>query len=132
MVIVFHESPSQTTLHLRLALTNDGPSYSVHVTAVLVMCHRHGPGPCSPRLTPCCAVFQDQLSALLQGLRDFIPEQNKTALETAISSLREELEFDGRAMDQIHRALYLFQEAVRMLSTSSSRWCLNSTFSWRR
>ena len=58
------------------------------------------------------SVPQDQLSLLLQGLRDFIPEQNKTALEAAINSLREELEFDGRAMDQIHRALYLFQDAV--------------------
>ncbi|XP_037080511.1 mitogen-activated protein kinase kinase kinase 15-like isoform X2 [Pollicipes pollicipes] len=54
----------------------------------------------------------EQLTLLLQGLRDFIPEQNRAALEAAINTLREELEFDGRAMDQIHRALYLFQEAV--------------------
>ena len=67
------------------------------------------------RLTTLLCVFQDQLTLLLQGLRDFIPEQNKTALEAAINSLREELEFDGRAMDQIHRALYLFQEAVSRL-----------------
>ena len=68
----------------------------------------------------CAPPPQDQLSLLLQGLRDFIPEQNKTALEAAINSLREELEFDGRAMDQIHRALYLFQEAVSGLYRSRS------------
>ncbi|XP_043223574.1 mitogen-activated protein kinase kinase kinase 15-like isoform X4 [Amphibalanus amphitrite] len=94
------DSHRRMTLHR--VLTQDQPK----IVDVWYQSIRNEPGIGQIMLTT------DQLSLLLQGLRDFIPEQNKTALEAAINSLREELEFDGRAMDQIHRALYLFQDAV--------------------
>lgn len=52
------------------------------------------------------------LLTLMRGLRDFIPEQNKSAIEAAISTLREEVDFDVLALNHIQLALYLFQDAV--------------------
>jgi len=49
---------------------------------------------------------------LMRGLRDFIPELNKLAIENAISTLRDEVDFDVLALNHIQLALYLFQEAV--------------------
>lgn len=57
------------------------------------------------------------LLTLMRGLRDFIPEQNKSAIEAAISTLREEVDFDVLALNHIQLALYLFQDAVRIYST---------------
>lgn len=58
------------------------------------------------------------LLTLMRGLRDFIPEQNKSAIEAAISTLREEVDFDVLALNHIQLALYLFQDAVRRFSFS--------------
>ena len=54
------------------------------------------------------------LLTLMRGLRDFIPEQNKSVIEGAISTLREEVDFDALALNHIQLALYLFQDAVRL------------------
>ncbi len=54
----------------------------------------------------------EYLSTLMRGLRDFIPEQNKSAIEGAINILREEVDFDVLALNHIQLALYLFQDAV--------------------
>ena len=52
------------------------------------------------------------LMTLMRGLRDFIPELNKLAIENAITTLRDEVDFDVLALNHIQLALYLFQEAV--------------------
>jgi len=52
------------------------------------------------------------LLTLMRGLRDFIPEQNKATVEAAITTLREEVDFDVLALNHIQLALYLFQDAV--------------------
>lgn len=54
------------------------------------------------------------LLTLMRGLRDFIPEQNKAAIEMAISTLREEVDFDVTALNHVQYALYLFQDAVTL------------------
>jgi mitogen-activated protein kinase kinase kinase 5 len=55
------------------------------------------------------------LLTLMRGLRDFIPEQQKTTIEAAISTLREEVDFDVLALNHIQLALYQFQDAVSKL-----------------
>lgn len=55
------------------------------------------------------------LLTLMRGLRDFIPDQNKATIEAAISTLREEVDFDVLALNHIQLALYLFQDAVSTL-----------------
>lgn len=49
---------------------------------------------------------------LIQGIRDFLPEQNKDPIRSAMHTLKEDLEFDGNAINQLQLALYLFQESV--------------------
>ena len=51
---------------------------------------------------------------LLPGLRDFIPQNKRSHIQEAISALKEELDFDGGAINQIQLALLSFQEAVNM------------------
>lgn len=63
-------------------------------------------------LTPLTA---PHLLTLMRGLRDYIPEQNKSAIEAAISTLREEVDFDVLALNHIQLALYLFQDAVSFI-----------------
>lgn len=55
------------------------------------------------------------LLTLMRGLRDFIPEQNKAAVEAAINTLRDEVDFDVVALNHIQLALYLFQDAVKLV-----------------
>jgi mitogen-activated protein kinase kinase kinase 5 len=55
------------------------------------------------------------LLTLMRGLRDFIPEQQKKTIEAAISTLREEVDFDVLALNHIQLALYQFQDAVSKL-----------------
>lgn len=48
----------------------------------------------------------------MRGLREYITNQNKDQLESAIHLLKEDLEFDSVAINQLHLAIYLFQDAV--------------------
>jgi mitogen-activated protein kinase kinase kinase 5 len=57
---------------------------------------------------------------LLPGLRDFIPQYSKTHIQEAIASLKEELDFDGTAINQIQLALLTFQEAVNLVLRNHS------------
>ncbi|GFY71567.1 hypothetical protein TNIN_459971 [Trichonephila inaurata madagascariensis] len=65
--------------------------------------------------TPDIVLTMDHLKVLLEGLREYIPEQNKLFVQQAISSLKEEVEFDGTAVNQMHLALYVFQDAVKIV-----------------
>ncbi|CAG2161540.1 unnamed protein product, partial [Oppiella nova] len=57
---------------------------------------------------------------LLPGLRDFIPQTKRTHIERAIALLKEELDFDGAAINQIQLALLSFQEAVNLVLRNHS------------
>lgn len=46
------------------------------------------------------------------GLRDFIMDQNCDEVANTIRKVKEELDFDGAAINQLHLAIYLFQESV--------------------
>lgn len=46
------------------------------------------------------------------GLKDYIMEQNSEVIGTAIRTLKEELDFDAAAINQLHFAIYFFQESV--------------------
>lgn len=48
----------------------------------------------------------------MRGMRDYISDQNREVIESAIHTLKEELDFDAAAISQLHFAIYLFQESV--------------------
>lgn len=51
---------------------------------------------------------------IMVGLREYIPEQKKLAIEQAFASLKNETEFE-ETVNQIHLALYTFQDAVSVV-----------------
>nr|CAD7429623.1 unnamed protein product [Timema monikensis] len=55
------------------------------------------------------------LEVLMRGLKDYISDQSKEVIERAIHTLREELDFDAAAINQLHFAIYLFQDAVNVV-----------------
>lgn len=46
------------------------------------------------------------------GLKDYIMEPNAEVIGGAIRTLKEELDFDAAAINQLHFAIYFFQESV--------------------
>uniref|UniRef100_A0A336LVJ7 mitogen-activated protein kinase kinase kinase n=1 Tax=Culicoides sonorensis TaxID=179676 RepID=A0A336LVJ7_CULSO len=60
------------------------------------------------------------LRELIVALRNYIKEQAKEILESAMSNLRKSVGFDSTAIDHIHLALYSFQEAVVSVLRSHS------------
>lgn len=52
------------------------------------------------------------LDLLLQGLRDFIPENDRQSLSTSIYSIKEDFEFESTVGGQIQSALLLVQYAI--------------------
>ncbi|KAL0831480.1 hypothetical protein ABMA28_002279 [Loxostege sticticalis] len=52
------------------------------------------------------------LETLRLALKDYIMDQNRSVIEQAITTLKEELDFDSRAINELHAAIYMFQEAV--------------------
>lgn len=57
-------------------------------------------------------ILQNHLESLTRALRDYISEQKQELLTVAISKLKEELDFDSTAINQLHFAIYLFKDAV--------------------
>lgn len=57
-------------------------------------------------------ITKEQLVALIDGFKNYIPEQNKTGLQHIIGKLKQEVNHDQKAFNQITVALYLFQSAV--------------------
>ncbi len=60
------------------------------------------------------------LHTLLDGLRSYIPEQNRASLESTLSALKEELDYDVAKIGHISMALYAFQDAVNLTLRSHS------------
>ncbi|GBP27517.1 hypothetical protein EVAR_18710_1 [Eumeta japonica] len=52
------------------------------------------------------------LELLLSALKDYIMDQNRRVIEEAMTTLKEDLDFDSNAINELHSAIYLFQEAV--------------------
>ncbi|XP_017781301.1 PREDICTED: mitogen-activated protein kinase kinase kinase 15 isoform X2 [Nicrophorus vespilloides] len=52
------------------------------------------------------------LERLMTALKDFLTEQSPNVIETAISQLKEELDFEMTAINQLQFAIYLYQESV--------------------
>lgn len=46
------------------------------------------------------------------ALKSYIMDNNKKTIDDTIAALKEELDFDSDAINQLHLAIYLFQDAV--------------------
>ncbi|KAL1413956.1 hypothetical protein MTO96_007892 [Rhipicephalus appendiculatus] len=57
-------------------------------------------------------ITKEQLVSLIDGFKNYIPEQNKTGLQHIIGKLKQEVNHDQKAFNQLTVALYLFQSAV--------------------
>ncbi|KAG6450678.1 hypothetical protein O3G_MSEX006720 [Manduca sexta] len=54
----------------------------------------------------------NHLETLRCALKEYIMDQNRAVIEQAITTLKEELDFDSNAINELHSAIYMFQEAV--------------------
>ncbi|XP_054721753.1 mitogen-activated protein kinase kinase kinase 15-like isoform X2 [Uloborus diversus] len=63
--------------------------------------------------TPGILLTMDHLKLLLDGLREYIPEQDRQPLQQTISCLKEQVENDDKAVNHMQLALYIFQDAVK-------------------
>lgn len=57
-------------------------------------------------------MLQNHLLVLMKGFREYFPDQNREVIENCIHILKEELDFDAAAINQLHVAIYLFHNAV--------------------
>ncbi|KAH9381781.1 hypothetical protein HPB48_009811 [Haemaphysalis longicornis] len=62
----------------------------------------------------------EQLQALINGFKNYIPEQNKTGLQHTIGKLKQEVSNDHKGLNQLAVALYLFQSAVNEVLRNQS------------
>lgn len=65
-------------------------------------------------------ISKEQIQALLEGIKSYIPEQNKTTLQYTIGKLKQDVHQDSRAISQLGVALYLFQSAVNEVLRNQS------------
>lgn len=66
------------------------------------------------------AISKDNLHIMIRALREYIIEQNKEILETAMGKLKNSLDFDATAIDHLHLALYSFQVIIIELNCSQN------------
>ena len=59
--------------------------------------------------------LQANLQFLMDGLRSFISEQNRTNLEAALTRLKEDLMLDASKINQLSTALWIFQVEIMMI-----------------
>ncbi|XP_039751634.1 mitogen-activated protein kinase kinase kinase 15 isoform X2 [Pararge aegeria] len=57
----------------------------------------------------------NHLETLRRALKEYITDQNRGVIERAIIALKEELDFDTNAINELHSAIYMFQEAVNVV-----------------
>lgn len=60
-------------------------------------------------------ITRANLEIMIRALRDYIMEQNREILETALGALKLSLDFDSTAIDHLHLALYSFQVSVSVV-----------------
>ncbi|XP_037046666.1 mitogen-activated protein kinase kinase kinase 15 isoform X3 [Bradysia coprophila] len=65
-------------------------------------------------------ISKHNLEIMIRALRDYIIDQNKEILESAMAQLKKSLDFDSTAIDHLHLALYSFQDAVISVLRSHS------------
>ncbi|XP_077539984.1 mitogen-activated protein kinase kinase kinase 15-like isoform X2 [Haemaphysalis longicornis] len=65
-------------------------------------------------------ITKEQLQALINGFKNYIPEQNKTGLQHTIGKLKQEVSNDHKGLNQLAVALYLFQSAVNEVLRNQS------------
>lgn len=53
------------------------------------------------------------LARLMGALKDYLTEPSSTVVESAIRQLKEELDFDGTAINQLQFAIYLYQVRLK-------------------
>ena len=64
---------------------------------------------------PDTCITTQHLAQLMEGLKGWLPEQNVQTLTSAVSHLKDDLDNDGAQIYQLQRALYLFQDAVKIV-----------------
>ncbi|CAK1540656.1 unnamed protein product [Leptosia nina] len=57
----------------------------------------------------------NHLETLRCALKEYITDQNRSVIEQAITTLKEDLDFDSNAINELHSAIYMFQEAVNVV-----------------
>lgn len=72
-----------------------------------------------------CVLNMHHIELLMCGLKEYIANQNKEQLEAAMHSLKEDLEFDSVAINQLHLAIYLFQDAVSLFTQNLNLFLQN-------
>ncbi|KAG5875524.1 hypothetical protein JTB14_033890 [Gonioctena quinquepunctata] len=55
---------------------------------------------------------EKHLLKLMEGLKAYLTEQSLSVVETTVRQLKEELDFDSAAINQLQFAIYLYQESV--------------------
>lgn len=64
----------------------------------------------------CAFSLQNHLETLRCALKDYIMDSKKEdGIVRAIRTLKEELDFDSNAINELHSAIYMFQEAVNVV-----------------
>ena len=64
---------------------------------------------------PDTCITPRHLGKLMEGLKGWLPDGNVQTLTSFVSNLKDDLDNDGAQIYQLQRALYLFQEAVKMV-----------------
>ena len=64
---------------------------------------------------PDICITTQHLEDLMEALKVWMPEQNVQSLTNAVSQLKDKLDNDPVQIIQLHRALYLFQDAVKLV-----------------